>query len=79
MKLNLKYFGMVAEALSKTEESLLFEEEQTVLSLKDFLELAYPKLKTIDYRVAVNQTIVGSDFKINGDCEIALLPPFAGG
>jgi molybdopterin synthase sulfur carrier subunit len=79
MKITLKYFGMIAEALAKQEEELSMEKSQTVSDLRDQLEKIYPKLKSIDYRIAVNQSLVESNYSIQQDSEVALLPPFAGG
>jgi molybdopterin converting factor small subunit len=33
----------------------------------------------MNFKVAVNQSIVNADFKLNDNDEVALLPPFAGG
>jgi molybdopterin synthase sulfur carrier subunit len=79
MKITLKYFGMIAEALAKQQEELTVEQSQTVSDLRNQLEKTYPKLKSIDYRIAVNQTLVESNYSIQADSEVALLPPFAGG
>lgn len=79
MKITLKYFGMIAEALAKQEEELTVEQSQTVSDLRNQLEKIYPKLKSIDYRIAVNQNLVDSVYIIKQDSEVALLPPFAGG
>ncbi|MBK6953647.1 MAG: MoaD/ThiS family protein [Crocinitomicaceae bacterium] len=79
MKITLKYFGMIAESLAKQEEELSMEKSQTVSDLRDQLEKIYPKLKSIDYRIAVNQSLVESNYSIQQDSEVALLPPFAGG
>lgn len=79
MKITLKYFGMIAEALAKQDEVLSMEQSQTVSDLRNHLEKKYPKLKSIDYRIAVNQNLVESNHSIQADSEVALLPPFAGG
>ena len=79
MKINLKYFGMIAEALAKQAEELSLEQGQTVSDLRNQLEKTYPKLKSIDYRIAVNQTLVEANYSIQPNSEVALLPPFAGG
>ena len=39
----------------------------------------YEKLNVMNYKIAVNQTIVSSDLGLNNNDEIAILPPFAGG
>jgi molybdopterin synthase sulfur carrier subunit len=79
MKITLKYFGMIAEALAKQEEELTVEQSQTVSDLQNQLEKTYPKLKSTDYRIAVNQTLVEANYSIQPNSEVALLPPFAGG
>ncbi len=78
MTLKLKYFGMVAEASGK-EEELLDGAFLSVQELEEGLLLKYPNLSEINFKVAVNQNIVERDFKLKGDEEVALLPPFAGG
>ena len=74
--LKLKYFGMIAEAINKTEEDFTFVESLEILTTE--LEDKYPKLKSLNYKFAVNQTIKNKAI-LNENDEIALLPPFAGG
>jgi len=76
--LKLKYFGMTAEASGKDEE-LLDNNYSSVKELKADLLAKYPNLLEINFKVAVNQEIVNDDYKLSGNEEIALLPPFAGG
>tara|TARA_B100000809_G_C15140550_1_gene533024 strand:- start:13714 stop:13944 length:231 start_codon:yes stop_codon:yes gene_type:complete len=75
--LKLKYFGMIAEAINKSEEDFVFVENLDLLTLK--LEGEYPKLKDLNYKFAVNQTLVATNITLKENDEIALLPPFAGG
>lgn len=80
MQIKLFYFGMIAEAINKTSEEIMFSHnELTVNHLKDKLEERSPKLKEYSYKIAVNQTLVEGTYKIKENDEIALLPPFAGG
>ncbi|WP_418262208.1 MoaD/ThiS family protein [Flavobacterium faecale] len=80
MIINAKYFGLIADITNKKEERLQLEDKQiSVAKLKAIMEMNYPDLKTTTYTVAVNQTMVGSDTKINKEDTIAFLPPFAGG
>ena len=78
MILKLKYFGMIAEAIGKTEESLDFS-GKTVADLDAFLKNGADKLSTMNYKFAVNQDMVDLNEMLNDNDEIALLPPFAGG
>jgi len=77
MQLQIKYFGMLIEATNCAEETLEFS-GSTVDQLLSQLKEKYPHLKNMDFKVAVNQEIVGESVKIERS-EIALLPPFSGG
>jgi molybdopterin synthase sulfur carrier subunit len=77
MKLNIKYFGSLAEITHCSEETLLFSKE-TVAELLTELFQKYPELKDKDFQVAHQYEIVHRDARIT-DPEIALLPPFSGG
>jgi len=77
MKLNIKYFGMLAEVTQLNEETIDFN-HQTVSDLVAQLWVKYPLLKEKDFQVAQNCKIVNHEDLIN-QTEIALLPPFAGG
>jgi molybdopterin converting factor subunit 1 len=78
MILKLKYFGMIAEAVGKENEEIDFA-ESTVEELEKVLKNKYAKLASMNFKIAVNQSIVNADFKLNDNDEVALLPPFAGG
>lgn len=78
MTLIVKYFGMTAEVSRKGEEELL-EQYSTIQELKEALFVMYPKLENMNFKIAVNQSLVENDFDLIGNEEIALLPPFAGG
>ncbi len=78
MILKLKYFGMIAEAIGKDEESINFSYKR-VEDLDNYLKKSYSKLEELNYNFAVNQTMVERSEALNENDEIALLPPFAGG
>lgn len=78
MILKLKYFGMIAEAIGKDEESLEFS-GKTIAELDVVLKNNTAKLDTMNYKFAVNQAMVTQEEILNDNDEIALLPPFAGG
>jgi len=75
--LKIKYFGMIAETINKSEEDIKFLGNLDLLTLE--LEGEYPKLKDLNYKFAVNQTLVATNITLKENDEIALLPPFAGG
>jgi molybdopterin converting factor small subunit len=80
MNLNIKYFGKIMDITGVDEERL---ECSDSISLADFrqtlLSRYYPKLKGESFQIAVDQELQPEDFIINQDCELAILPPFAGG
>ncbi len=78
MQLTIKYFGMLAEATSITEEQLQTE-ACSVSDLLKKLKNQYPKLNDKDFKVAINQELVNNNYRIDNEVEVALLPPFAGG
>ncbi len=80
MQVEIKYFGMIAEKTAKSSEKITFDKDVSLIELKENLETQYPSLKAMHYTFAVDMELT-SDFeqKISRDCEIALLPAFAGG
>ena len=79
MKLNILYFGLIAEAIKCTQEEFILENETTVKQLKDILINKYTELEKLSYQIAVNQKLASPDTLITNNSEIAILPPFAGG
>ena len=47
--------------------------------LRNELESAFPKLKTINYAMAVNKQVVTTSVILDAHATVALLPPFSGG
>ena len=68
---------MIAETINKSEEDIKFLGNLDLLTLE--LEGEYPKLKDLNYKFAVNQTLVATNITLKENDEIALLPPFSGG
>ncbi|WP_223034215.1 MoaD/ThiS family protein [Hanstruepera marina] len=77
MRLNIKYFGLIAELTSCSEEQLEFEGTK-VEEVIELLNTKYPDLKSKDFQVAQNREIVSLKSPVTGG-DIALLPPFSGG
>lgn len=78
MKINIKYFGMIAESAGKTDEVLHLEEK---LSLQELKQQQIRKYKIADpeaVQLAVNQNL-DSEVELKEGDEVAFLPPFAGG
>lgn len=77
MKLNIKYFGMLAELTQCSEETMVVE-ATTIDELLEQLFDKYPGLQEKDFQVAQDQQIVLKENNITAS-ELALLPPFSGG
>lgn len=77
MKLNIKYFGVLAEITQCNEEALEFS-KSSINDLLNILFDKYPAIKVKDFQVAMNNEIVSKN-SIISEPEIALLPPFSGG
>ena len=78
MKINVKYFGLIAERLQKEFETIPVKEPHPI-NLRSYFERRYPTLKGLQYKIAVNKQLtdlINEPFEVT---EIALLPPFAGG
>lgn len=75
--MKLIYFGMIAEATGKQQE--LIEPLDSVKILSEFIIKKYPKIAQINFKIAVNQSLVNSNISLKQHDEIAILPPFAGG
>ena len=78
MKLNVKYFGMIAEWAGSENGQLDFS-GTSVAELRSQIEKRIPGLSSASYQIAVNHVIVSDDAVITLGDEIAILPPFAGG
>lgn len=79
MIIELKYFGRIAEITGLDEESLECELSLSVKALEGKLIRRWSALEKESFKIAVNQQLVNTDFEIKTSCEVAVLPPFAGG
>jgi len=79
MKLDILYFGLIAEAISINYEELIISNIISINDLKNQLISKHPILEKLEYQIAINQKIASQETLINKDSEVALLPPFAGG
>jgi len=78
MKVNIKYFGMIAEKIQCQNETLELEFNGQ-LQLRDFFLDKYPTLNGMNFQIAINQELNEILTESSDSNEIALLPPFAGG
>ncbi|WP_010521674.1 MoaD/ThiS family protein [Aquimarina agarivorans] len=79
MTIHILYFGLIAEAIQCSKETLEIGNDTSIKEIKQILSKKYNVLKNLSYQIAVNQKIVESSHKITMNSEIAILPPFAGG
>jgi molybdopterin synthase sulfur carrier subunit len=61
------------------KSSLVVDGVSSTEDLRAKLEESYPRLKTINYAIAVNKKIVTGHTPFDENATIALLPPFSGG
>lgn len=79
MALQMKYFGMVAQALGRAEEQRAIDGLADTEALRQRLIEECPNLANIPFNIAVDCTLAQTPIALQDDMEIALLPPFAGG
>jgi len=77
MKINVLYFGILADIVGCSEK--IYENIPDVATLELHLNELYPDFKTYRYKFSVNQVIAELNTVLNDGDEVAILPPFAGG
>ncbi|WP_034919924.1 MoaD/ThiS family protein [Gillisia sp. CAL575] len=78
MKVNVKYFGVIAESAGKNEEVLELKQGTSVKDLKNQQIKKYQIQDAESVQIAVNQDL-NNEAELKEDDEVAFLPPFAGG
>lgn len=78
-RIEVMYFGMLAEITGQTSEFWETTENLTVAAFRKEVVGRYPLLENKKFKVAVNKRIVEETAIIPQMGELALLPPFAGG
>ncbi len=56
MKVKVKYFGMIAEKVGLTSESIDMSID-SAFNLREYFESKYPEIGGVNYKIAVNQEI----------------------
>ncbi len=77
MKIKILFFGILTDISKETNIEL--NNINNVTELKSYLFKTFPKIKDIDFRIALNKEIILDNVSFKNNDEIALLPPFAGG
>jgi|JI10StandDraft_1071094.scaffolds.fasta_scaffold575823_2 molybdopterin synthase sulfur carrier subunit len=77
MKIKLQSHGRINEWIKVS--SLEIPDNINTLSLREYLNIEFPNLSTINYKIAVNHEIVNNSKNVTEGDLIALLPPFSGG
>lgn len=70
-------FGAVTEIIGNSHVQV--DDVTSTEELKQKLETEYPRLKSINYAIAVNKQIVSGATPVDNTSTVALLPPFSGG
>ena len=79
MKIELLYFGLIAETIGDSKGEMEIDEKTQASELIGLLKTKYPDLEKYTFEISINQELAkGYDF-IPDKAEIAVLPPFAGG
>jgi molybdopterin synthase sulfur carrier subunit len=77
MKVNILFFGRLADATGKSTVTL--ENVADTDDLDKQLKVLYPGLTKLNYLTAVEREVVSENRKLENNMTIALLPPFSGG
>lgn len=79
MRLNIKYFGLVADITNTHEEDWMFKNNYTVANFISDLKEKYNPISGVPFKVSVNHAFATDDILLSENDLIAILPPFAGG
>ena len=70
-------FGVITEITGKS--NFVVNDIASTEELKKDLEAKFPRLKNIDYALAVNKQTIATETVLEAGATVALLPPFSGG
>ena len=70
-------FGVVTEIIGQS--NLTIEGVPSTEELTKKLEAQFPRLKSINYAIAVNKRLIKAPTPLDNNATVALLPPFSGG
>ena len=76
-KVDVTYYGLIAEKLGKNSEELLLPTGD--IELKKFIEITHPELSGLTFSIAVDLEITTTIPENVLPNKIDVMPPFAGG
>lgn len=81
LKLTVRYFAIARERTRVSAEPLELPDGATVATLRDALASKHPQLAPLfsQLRFALDEEFAPLDAKLTDGCEVALIPPVAGG
>ena len=79
MRIEIQFFGMLAEAIGK--ETLVLENFTGSLlgDVKTHVFSQFPVLRAFSFQMALNKKLLPENTALTHNATIAFLPPFAGG
>lgn len=77
MEIELISFGKVSEIIKN--QKIEFSGTCDTDGVKSYLEKSYPRLKNINYKLALNNKFLQENSQIADNDIIAIMPPFSGG
>ena len=80
MRINCKFYGKIAELNGADEQHYKLDTtEISVAGLKAHLVNQIPGLHHIPLNIAIDNVLVDEGYIISSDCNVDVMPPFAGG
>lgn len=77
MQVKVLFFGVLTEVTGTSCKH--YKEVKDISDLKHRIFDDFPQVVHYDYRISLNNELIGSNCMLKNDDEVALLPPFAGG
>ena len=80
IKIRIKLFSHIKYELGKEEITMEFENGATTDDVvKEIHQRGGEKIKSLPFRVAVNQEFISSSCTLSNNDEVAIIPPVQGG
>ena len=77
MEISVLAFGQIADATG--ESNFKIHDVGDTDELIRLMDKKFPKMKSMEYSIAVNKKIIKENCLLAGSDTVALLPPFSGG